>query len=277
MNSPDHRVKVLHQEAEAFKAFLSGLPPASWEHPSACDRWTVAHVVSHLGTQAFALRVARGLQGDYSPPEGSPPVAEHDEDAFAESIAQRAFDSRERQGDGLLAWFIQSLDESVQAFQGLGPGDWGKLCYWPPGPEPVRTMLDMRISELTMHAWDVRSMLEPDYHLSDDSVAVLIDTVNRAARRAFRPEPDLASPVRYRFNVTTPSSTSVDILIAREGAQVGPGTTDAADVTFTCDGETYVLILYGRLSPDAAITEGRLNFEGDAKVAAEFGARFKGG
>ena len=277
MDELQDRVRILHREAEAFKEYLSDLPPDAMRQPSACDRWTVADVLSHVGTQAFALRVARGLQGDYSPPEGSPPVEEHDEDSFAESIAQRALANRELQGNGLLPWFIESLDKSVQVFFDLSTEDWDKLCYWPPGPEPVRTMLDMRISELTMHAWDVRSMLETDYHLSDDSVRVLMDTVNRAARRAFRPEPGLASPVRYRFIVTSPVANRVDLLFSRDGGQIGTATAGPADVTFHCDGETYVLVLYGRLTLEEAISDGRLAFQGDAGVAAQFAARFKGG
>ena len=64
--------------------------------------------------------------------------------------------------------------------------------------------------------WDVRSVLEPNYHLSDGSIGALIDTVPRAVRRAFRPEPDLESPIRYRFSVSSPVSTSVDIVATRE-------------------------------------------------------------
>ena len=84
------------------------------------------------------------------------------------------------------------------------------------------------------------------------SVGELIDTVPRAARRAFRPDPSLSAPIRFRFLVTTPTSTAFDISLAREGAQIGPVSTAAADVTFRCDGETYVLVMYGRLTPDAS-------------------------
>ena len=277
MDTFQDRVGILQQEAKAFREYLSGLSPDALQHPSACDRWTVADVLSHVGTQAFALQVARGLQGDYSPPEGSLAVADHDEEAFAESIAQRALANRELQGNGLIPWFIESLDRSVQVFQGLAAEDWDKLCYWPPGPEPVGTMLDMRISELTMHVWDIRSMLDQDYHLSQESVRVLMDTVNRAARRAFRPDAELSVPVRYRFVVAFPVARSVDLEFTRDGAQIGPAVPETADVTFRCDGETYVLVLYGRLAPEDAISDGRMAFQGDAGLTARFGPMFKGG
>ena len=58
---------------------------------------------------------------------------------------------------------------------------------------------------------------------------------------------------------------------------VGQATDDAADVTFQCGGETCVLVLYGRLSPDVALVDGRLTLQGDSKLAAQFGPRFRGG
>ena len=173
MDSPESRVKLLESEAEQFKSYLSGLPTEAWGRPSACEGWSVADVVAHVVGQDFALRISRGLQGDASPPEGSPAAAEHNEDRFAENIFQRALSARERLGDRLLATLTERLDEAVELFSTIGPDDWDTLCYWSPGPEPVRTMLDMRISELTMHAWDVRSRLDSDYHLSDGSVLVL--------------------------------------------------------------------------------------------------------
>ncbi len=274
---PQERIRVLQREAEELKEYLSGLTAAAWSHPSACHRWTVADVLSHLGSQGFARSITRGLAGDISPPEGQPPVAEHNEDDFAERIAQRALATRQQQGDGLLDWFNSNLDESVQVFERVGPDSWDTLCYWPPGPEPISTLLDMRIAELTVHAWDVRSVLEPDYHLSDGSIGALIDTVPRAVRRAFRPEPDLDSPIRYRFSVSSAVSTIVDIVATREGTRLEPADACEADVTFRCDGETYVLVMYGRVSPDAALADGRLTFEGNAGLAARFGQHFKGG
>ena len=277
MDSPKARLKILQSEYNQFKHYLEGLPPDAWSRPSACDRWRVADVVAHLSSRAFAVRISRGLEGDSSPPEGSPPVSAHDEDAFAERIAHSALSLRESLGNDLLRTFIANGDELNQIFAGLSPEDWDKLCYWPPGPEPIRTLLDVRISELTMHEWDIRSKLDPQYSLTDDAARVLIDTVPRAVRRAFRADATLSTPIRYRFIVAGPIPTSSDIAMSRDGTRIEPSGISKTDVTFQCDAETYVLVMYGRLTPEAAIADRRLSFEGDERLAAEFGRRFKGG
>ena len=117
MVTPQQRVNVLQAEVEAFKTYLSSLPAEAWNQPSACEGWTVADVVAHLNGQDFASRVTRGLGGDASPPEGAPPVEDHDEDRFAENIYRRALSSRERLGSQLLGELSRNLDEAVQLFK----------------------------------------------------------------------------------------------------------------------------------------------------------------
>jgi len=221
--------------------------------------------------------VRRGLQGDYSPPDGAPVVTDFDEDQFAKNISERAQATREQQGEALVSYLNQRLVETVEVFNSVGPNDWDMLCYWPPGPMAVRTLLDQRIAELTMHTWDIRSVLDDEFHLSDDAVQVLIDGVDRAARRAFRPDPSLSQPISHRFVIEGPVADRRDVVISADGAVVGPAGSEEPDVTFQCDGETYVLVMYGRLKVMDALAEGRLTFDGNPESAVGFGRRFVGG
>jgi uncharacterized protein (TIGR03083 family) len=277
MDTPESRAKVLESEVDDAKGYFAALSDDELQRPSACADWSVADVIAHLAGQEHSSRIRRGLEGDYTPEEGAPAVTDHDEDQFAKNIFNRALATREQHGQDLVAYLNQRLAENVEVFNSVGPSDWENLCYWPPGPEPVRTLLDQRIAELTMHTWDIRSVLDDDYHLSDAAVTVLIDGVDRAVRRAFRPDPSLTTPISHRFVVEAPVAIRQDIVIAAEGSETGPASSGEPDVTFECSGETYILIMYGRLKIADALAEGSLSFDGDPAVAVGFGRRFVGG
>ena len=284
MSTTPNRIDLFEHEGRELVEFLQALRPEAWATPSACEGWTVADVIGHLTSVDLSNRLLRGLDGIHSPPEGSPSPEQHDEDAFAQSIYQRAIDASQRLGSGLLDDFTERIDETVSLFRGVEPDQWDNLVYWPAGPMSVDTLLTQRIAELTMHGWDIRSRLEDDYHLSDGSVAALLDTVDRAARRAFRPDPLLATrPIRYRFVINRPEERVLDLVLSDDAAEIiesGPAEppSEPASVTFECGGETCVLIMYGRLTPADAIAGHRLAVaSGDVDLASTFGDRFVGG
>lgn len=283
MTDTAQSIDLFEHEARLLLDFLNTLPPESWQSASACEGWTIADVVGHLTSVDLSNRLLRGLDGDYSPPEGAPAPEQHDEDAFAQSIYRRAINASQSLGDGLLADFTDRMNEAAALFRRVRADQWDNLVYWPPGPMPVRVLLTQRIAELTMHGWDIRSRLESDYHLSDGSVSALLDTVDRAARRAFRPDPLLAGrPLCYRFSITHPEPRAMDLELSDGEAQIQqyPSSVNipAADVTFECDGETCVLVMYGRLTPHTAVAARRLSvIDGEPYLAATFGDRFVGG
>lgn len=277
------RIDLLESEAQTLLDFLKDITQQAWEADSACEGWTIADVIGHLTSVDLSTRLLRGLDGDHSPPEGSPSPENHDEDAFARSIYQRAVDARQRLGGGLLEDFTERIDETVAWFRQVQPEQWDNLVYWPTGPMSMDTLLTQRIAELTMHGWDIRSRLERDFCLSDGSVAALLDTVDRAARRAFRPDPLLAGrPLRYRFSIDQPEQRVIDLVLSDGTAEIiehaAGAATEPPHVTFECDGETCVLILYGRLTPNDAVAARRLSVaDGDSYLASTFGDRFVGG
>jgi uncharacterized protein (TIGR03083 family) len=277
MYSDADRAQIVHAEAKRLEQFLRALSPGDWQRPSACDQWQIADVVAHLAGMALAERITRGLHGDLTPPQGGPQTGTLHEDAFRESVAQRAIAARARLGDQLLSVFIASNNQLDQVLSALRPQEWETLCQHPMGPEPVRTYIDMRITELAMHGWDIRSRFDPQATLSMDSLPALCHTIPRAVRRAFRPGASRSTPVRYRFVVTEPVAVCQDIVLSLEGGRCEPTSDSKADVTFRCTTETYVLVMFGRCTVETALRDGRLSYEGDPELVAAFGQAFVGG
>ncbi len=273
MDSPEQRVEIAVGESERLKEYLSSLPPEAWNKPSACDRWEVRDVVAHLAwlAEAYTERIHESLQGD-STPEGQPAPGSIRAASLADGNAQSAITRREEAGGQVLSDFIKTNDQLNQLMATLGPQDWDRPHYYASlGTEPLRFRPDLWISELAMHGWDIRSRLELESHLSDESLPVLMDVVpGQLVRFIFSPRTRLPAPIRYRCELTGAGARNKDIVVEGDKAGMGPVGTGNADVTIQCDTETFNLIALGRLTFDTAIAADRLTIQGDSSLALEF-------
>jgi hypothetical protein len=200
---------------------------------------------------------------------------------MAEPIAHMARATREHLGTQVLATFAATITRLHGFLAGVGPQEWEHLCYHPWRLMPVRQFLAMTLQELVLHGWDIRSRLSPDATLSPESVPALLELIATSRTSgflswAFRPGPQLAAPIRYRFEVIGSVPRWVDIVIEGDHAHIADATDTSASVTFYCDMETYVLVMYGRLSLAAASGVDRLRIEGGQGSVAAFAQWFKG-
>ena len=280
MDAPEEQVELVRAESERLKQYLSSLPPNAWNEPSACDRWQVRDVVAHLagGAEFYATMISRGLQGDASPPEGLPAaggVNASTINEMNEMNAQRAISYSERLGDQVLPTFTATNDKLNQLFAGLDRKDWNTPCYHPmAGTIPAQTFMSLRLRELAMHEWDIRSTLEPAPHLSTDSLPIFMQAMPRVFRRSFRAGSRLSIPIRYRFDLTGAVTLKTDIVVEGDQAHMQDAGEPTADVTFGCDTEIFVLLMFGRIALEAAISEGHVSVEGDREQATQFGQWF---
>lgn len=271
------RAKVVHDEATRLEAFLRTLSPEDWQRPSPCDRWQVTDVVAHLIEDRHAERITRGLQGDLTP-SGFVPSGTVHTDAWRASVVQHPITLRRQLGDALLAAFCAENAHVDTILTGLKPEDWNTFCYHPPGPITVRDMVNLRLTEVAMHGWDICASFDPQASLSAEGVLALVKTLPRMVRRVFRPDATRTRAMRYRFHMTTPMTTTTDMLLNADGAAVeSDSPSEAADVIFHCDTTTAVLVIFGRLSLAEAISDGRVHVEGRRELATVFGQSFQGG
>jgi uncharacterized protein (TIGR03083 family) len=277
------RLNVLTEESARLKQYFQSLPPEAWTKPSACTQWQVQDVVAHLigVAEFYAGTIVRSLQGDTSPLAGRSPAGTGTGASAAEGIAQRSIAARKSLGDQLLATFAATGDHLNQTLAGLTPEERLKPCYHPGGMVAAENFIELRLKELGVHEWDIRAALEPEAHLSPASVAPILATISESIasgslRWAFWSGPTPATPVRYRFIITGPGPSKPDLLIDGSTIRMEDAGAASPNVTFRCDTETYILLVYGRLNVDAAIASGRLRVEGDRQLATTFGQWFRG-
>ena len=276
MDERKQRVSLVRGLAERLEKFLAGLPDEAWSRPSACDLLEVRDVVAHLtgGAERQIEGMARGRRGDAARPPGFVPM---DVAALSASNARRDIALRERLGDKLLSEFAAQYGRLGELLAQFGPQDWDKLCWHARrGAMPAREYVDLRIQELAVHDWDIRSAIELQAHLAPESTRVLVDMTPAWLDMSFRPGTKLASPVVYRFQVVGTAPSRHDVVVQGDAFHVAPESKSRANVTVRSDSETYLLFLYGRLGANAAAAAGRLTIEGDPGLVKQFEQWFKG-
>jgi uncharacterized protein (TIGR03083 family) len=281
METPEHRVQFMQAASVQLGQYLRALPAASWRRPSACDRWEVRDVIGHLilGAELYFDVVSRGLHGDTTPPEGFPQAGSVNAASIAAFVDQMSVTRRENLGDQLLATFTTTSDQLHQVFAQCRSQDWERLCYHPAGLLPVRTIADMRLTELVMHGWDMRSKLEPEAHLEPESFSTFVEMFTGPfgwCRWTLVPGVQLPTPRRHRFEVAGPVSLRRDLVVEGHQARLEPVTGVPAHVTFCCATEPFILLLYGRLPLPDAMAAGHMTAEGATELIPTFGQWFRG-
>ena len=269
MSSEGELVKVVEQESTALVDYLNALHPDSWNKQSACDLWTVADVTGHLVyvMEMVTGGVSRGLKGDTTPPEGWPAIG-GDEAARQMFLANGGIERKVRLGEQLLPTYERMVHQAIELFTTLGPDDWDIPCYRPAGIMPARRFIRAVVTETAMHSWDIRSRLETTAHLSPQSLVVFMESMPRLPQD--QSEPRLASPLRYRFDVSDPIPFHGDIVIDAGALRSEPVGDNTPDMTFRCNSETFVLLMWGRLAYAESTANGRLVADGQPALVDEF-------
>jgi uncharacterized protein (TIGR03083 family) len=274
------RLDVLTGESARLERYFRGLSREAWNAPSACAQWQVADVVAHLVGVAefYAGTVERGLRGETAPPPGRAPAGTGTGASAAEGIAQRSIAARKTLGDQLLDAFAGTGAHLNRTLAALTAEQRQIPCYHPGGMVPTENFIELRLKELGVH---VRAGLESAPHLSAACFPAILATISESMasgslRWAFWSGPTPGRAERYRFAVAGPGPTKPDLVIDGTAVRMEEASTGSPDVTFSCDTEAYIRLVYGRLDLQAAIGSGQVRVDGDRALATDFGRWFRG-
>ena len=270
------KVEIIRRMAERLDSFLSSLTRDNWSLPSRCDLWKVADVVAHLAGGAERQRESMelGRQGRAEPPaDFSPPEVV----TISANNSQRDIALRQRLGGSLLNAFVENHARLHKLLTEFGPAEWEIPCWHARrGAIPARDYLDLRLQELVIHDWDIRASLEPGASLDPAGARALLPVAQIWLAMTFRPGAKLETPATFRFAITGHPSDSHDVTSDGEIFEIGAQGAGPADVTITCDGESYLLFAYGRLGASAEAAAGRIDIEGNDRLLRSFEQWFKG-
>ncbi len=193
--------------------------------------WSIAQVLSHLGSQAeiFGAILEAVIEGSPIPgPDTFPPVWE-------------AWDSRSPGAQ--VSDSVAANERFVRRVEGLSDAALDELHFSLFGMElDAAGFLRLRLSEHAVHSWDVAASLDPAATVADDAVALLVDTLPDLARRVGKTS---AGPLAVRV-VTSGPHRDLAVVVG-DDVKVDPSDGTATDAVVRLPAEAWLRLVYGRL------------------------------
>jgi uncharacterized protein (TIGR03083 family) len=227
----DQSIAELRATHDRLRSHVEALSPDQLTGPSGAEAWTMADLLSHLGSGA---EIARGAL-----------LASLGDETEERRSNQEVWDrwnalSPDEQAAGALV----SDARLVELYEGLTPDqrettmvDLGFL----PAPVPLATALAMRLNEQVLHEWDVRVAVDPDAALTDTAADLLLQHYREGMSfmLGFIGKPDrLDEPTRVALD---------DVTLAITDAVSLDAGTDDTTATYAGPREAVVRLIAGRL------------------------------
>jgi uncharacterized protein (TIGR03083 family) len=231
--SPGPWIGALRHSHDHLQTLAEPLDLGQLQQRSYCSEWSIAQVLSHLGSQAeiWSLFLDAGLTGQEPPGQ----------DKFGPIwAAWNAKDAQAQAADGLRA------DEAtLERFESLDADQRARLRLRVFGMDAdVTGLARMRLGEHAIHGWDIAVALDPSATVAPDAVSLLIDTLGQLAGWAGKPD---GRQRTLRIWTSDPERhfvlrTGTDVTLTAADGDDGP-----PDLRLPA--EAFIRLVYGRLDP----------------------------
>ena len=236
MTDPIASLRASHQR---LRSVVEPLTAEQIRQPAYPSEWSIAQVLSHLGSGAEigALLVQAGMSGSEPPSRDTYPAiwdrwnAKSPDEMVADGLAS----------DARLVALIESLRDDRYA---------DIVIQFFMGPVDRYTYAAFRLGEHAVHTWDVAVIANPAAQVAPDAVDLLIDRVpGFLGPRLGKPQDP---PLRVHFTVTSPDrdwtlTAATDSVTVTDGQGVDDGGPAASEVRIPA--EALLRLAYGRLDP----------------------------
>ena len=226
-------VDVLRASVERLRGIVEELDPGQLEMPAYPSEWTIADVLSHLGSGAVILqrRLDDAIAGSMTPSEFAQPIWD----------AWNAKSPQAQASDALVAdhAFIDRLgsladDERVGFTFALGPMTFDFAGF-----------VGLRLNEHALHTWDIEVIFDPGATLAPDATRLVIDNLEMTARYAGKPT---GSEHHVAVRTSEPRRTFA-LTLGAEAVSLEPADL-VGEPDLEIPAEAFVRLVYGRLDPE---------------------------
>ncbi len=231
--SPGPWIDVLRHSHDRLQAIVEPLDLGQLEQQSYASKWSIAQVLSHLGSQAeiFGMFLDAGLRGEEPPGrEAFGPIWD-------------AWNARSPQAQARDA--LAADEATLERFESLDADQRAGLHLKLFGMDLDATgIARMRVGEHAIHTWDVAVALDPAATVAPDAVGLLIDTLGQLTARAAKPD-----GVQRHLRVSTTDPERHFILRTGESVTLTPADGEEGLPELRLPAEALIRLAYGRLDP----------------------------
>lgn len=226
------RIAALRAVHDRLRNAVAPLTPEQLRSRGYPSEWTIAQVLSHIGSGAEInlLSIEAALTGD------APPVQA---DLVAIWDRWNAKGPDEQAADGLKSDAIL-----VERFESLNDDERAKTFTNWSGPVDLNGLTSSRLSEAAVHGWDVEVAVDPSATIAPDVVALVLPYAARLIGFTAKP----TSPARLHVVTTDPELEYVLVLGEKATLEAWDGSESTG--TLTLPAEALLRLGYGRLDPE---------------------------
>jgi uncharacterized protein (TIGR03083 family) len=236
-------IAALRNSHDRLAALAGPLTPEQLRGRSYCTEWSIAQVLSHVGSGAeiSTLMLTSALDGTPLDREAFPPIWDTWNNKSPEDQAKDALTRDEEYVHRLEELTDDELDSIHFGFFGMELDAAG--------------LVSLRLSEHALHTWDVAVSLDPAAVVAPDAVALLMGGIERFLRFGGKPSGD-----EFRVRVLTTDPDGDFLLDVAESVTMSdwaPGADTEGAVRVPA--EVLLRLVYGRLDADhtpEVITDG---------------------
>jgi len=227
------RLEALHGSVERLHTVVEGLDAETLVTQAYPTEWTVADVLSHLGSGAVILqrRLGDSLAGVDTPDDAAPAVWDVWNAKAADAQAADAVVA-----DQALLDHLEDLgDEERERFRfSMGPMTFD-----------LDGFVGLRLNEHALHLWDIEVALDPAATVAPGSVPSVVD--NMAMWAGFTAQPvDVARSLTVG---TTDPRRNFVLVLGPDEVSISPS-DPVDDPDLVLPAESLIRLVYGRLDPD---------------------------
>lgn len=237
MTDPTPWVRAVRASHDRLTGIVGSLDADDLRKQSYAKEWSIADVLSHLGSGAeiFELYVNAGLGGE--------PPGQEDNQLIWDTWNARSPEEQALQSvaanEALVARVESLTPDQLAAF---------RVAMFGGMVMDAAELLRMRLSEHAVHTWDVAVAVDPAARVPQDAVGLLIGGLPQMMRWMGK---QAADPAVIAITTTGPEGTYT---LDTGGVTLTPGSDDAPASAFAeLPAEALLRLVYGRLDDPAEV------------------------